>query len=45
MVFAVAAVWVSARAAMGFGRDLRSDLFHRVTAFSGAEVNQLGRRR
>ena len=37
-----AAMCVSARAAMGFGRDVRSDLFHRVTAFSQREVNQLG---
>ncbi len=42
MVFAVAAMWVAARAAMGFGRDLRSDLFHRVTSFSQREVNLLG---
>jgi ATP-binding cassette subfamily B protein len=27
---------------MGFGRDVRSDLFHRVTGFSQREVNQLG---
>ncbi len=42
MCFAMGAMWVSARAAMGFGRDLRSDLFHRVTSFSQREVNQLG---
>ena len=42
MVFAVGAMWVSAKAAMGFGRDVRSDLFHRVTSFSQREVNQLG---
>lgn len=42
MVFAIGAMWVSAKAAMGFGRDVRSDLFHRVTSFSQREVNQLG---
>jgi ATP-binding cassette subfamily B protein len=42
MVFAGAAVWVSSRSAMGFGRDVRSDLFHRVTAFSQREVNSFG---
>jgi ATP-binding cassette subfamily B multidrug efflux pump len=42
MVFSIGAMYVSARAAMGFGRDIRSDLFHRVTSFSQREVNQLG---
>ena len=42
MVFAIGAMYVSAKAAMGFGRDVRSDLFHRVTSFSQREVNQLG---
>jgi ATP-binding cassette subfamily B multidrug efflux pump len=42
MVFSIGAMFVSARAAMGFGRDIRSDLFHRVTSFSQREVNQLG---
>jgi ATP-binding cassette subfamily B protein len=42
MLFAGAAVWVSSRSAMGFGRDVRSDLFHRVTAFSQREVNSFG---
>ena len=27
---------------MGFGRDVRGDLFHRVTDFSAREVNQFG---
>ncbi len=40
--FAIAAVYCGARAAMGFGRDVRSDLFHRVTEFSTREVNMLG---
>jgi len=42
MIFATGAVWVSSRAAMGFGKDVRSDLFHRVTAFSQREVNSFG---
>ena len=42
VVFAVGAVYCSARAAMGFGRDVRGDLFHRVTDFSAREVNQFG---
>jgi ATP-binding cassette subfamily B multidrug efflux pump len=40
--FSVAAVYYSARAAMGFGRDVRGDLFHRVTDFSAREVSQFG---
>ena len=27
---------------MGFGRDVRGDLFHQVTDFSAAEVGQFG---
>jgi ATP-binding cassette subfamily B multidrug efflux pump len=42
VVFAVTAVWYGARAAMGFGRDVRRDLFHRVTDFSSREVDQFG---
>ncbi len=41
-MFSVAAVYCGARAAMGFGRDVRGDLFHRVTDFSAREVNQFG---
>jgi ATP-binding cassette, subfamily B, multidrug efflux pump len=41
-VFSVAAVYYSARVAMGFGRDVRADLFHRVTDFSAREVNLFG---
>jgi ATP-binding cassette subfamily B multidrug efflux pump len=41
-VFSVAAVYCGSRIAMGFGRDLRGDLFHRVTEFSAREVNLLG---
>ena len=42
MTFNVAAVFFGARAAMGFGRDVRSNLFHRVTEFSAREVNVFG---
>ena len=42
VVFSVGAVYFSARVAMSFGRDVRGDLFHRVTDFSAREVNQFG---
>jgi len=42
VAFSIAAVYCAARAAMAFGRDVRSDLFHRVTAFSSKEVNLFG---
>jgi ATP-binding cassette, subfamily B, multidrug efflux pump len=42
VVFAVGAVYCGARVAMGFGRDIRNELFHRVTDFSAREVNQFG---
>ena len=42
VVFAVGAVYFGARAAMGFGRDVRGDLFHQVTDFSAREVDQFG---
>lgn len=38
----VAAVWFGARAAMGFGRDVRDAIFHRVLAFSSQELNHFG---
>ncbi len=40
--FAIGAVYFGSRASMGFGRDVRGDLFHRVTGFSTKEVNQFG---
>jgi len=40
--FAIAAVRFGARAAMGFGREVRSSLFHRVTSFSAREVGLFG---
>jgi ATP-binding cassette, subfamily B, multidrug efflux pump len=42
VVFSVGAVYLSAKVAMSFGRDVRGDLFHRVTDFSAREVNQFG---
>jgi ATP-binding cassette subfamily B protein len=42
IVFAVVAVWFGARAAMGFGRDVRRDLFHQVTGYSSREVGAFG---
>ena len=38
----VVAVACAARTAMSFGRDLRSDVFRRVGAFSGREMSQFG---
>ena len=42
IVFAAAAVWFGAQVAMGFGRDLRRDLFHQVTDYSAREVGRFG---
>ena len=42
MVFAIGAVYCGAKAAMGFGRDVRASLFHQVTDFSSKEVNLFG---
>jgi ATP-binding cassette, subfamily B, multidrug efflux pump len=38
----VTAVWFSARTAMGFGRDVRAEIFHRVGSFSQREVQHFG---
>src|SRR3984893_7620044 len=38
----IAAVYFGARAAMGFGRDVRSAIFHRVGEFSAREVARFG---
>jgi ATP-binding cassette subfamily B protein len=40
--FAVSAVYLGSRVAMGFARDVRSGLFHRSLEFSAREVNDLG---
>jgi ATP-binding cassette subfamily B protein len=38
----IAAVYFGARTAMGFGRDVRSAVFHRVGEFSAHELNRFG---
>ncbi len=40
--FALCAIYFGSKAAMGFGRDVRHALFHRVTEFSAQEVNTFG---
>ncbi|MEY2570333.1 MAG: ATP-binding cassette, subfamily multidrug efflux pump [Acidimicrobiaceae bacterium] len=40
--FSIGAVYFGAKVAMGFGRDLRSALFHQVTEFSAREVGAFG---
>nr|WP_287380670.1 ABC transporter permease [Candidatus Microthrix sp.] len=42
VVFAAVAVYFGAKTAMGFGRDVRRDLFHKVTGFSTQEVGIFG---
>jgi ATP-binding cassette, subfamily B, multidrug efflux pump len=42
VAFSIAAVYYGSRVAMGFGRDLRSGLFHQVTGYSSREVNHFG---
>jgi ATP-binding cassette subfamily B multidrug efflux pump len=42
ITFSIAAVRFGARTAMGFGRDVRRDLFHSVTDFSAQEVGRFG---
>ena len=42
IVCSVVAVWFGARTAMGFGRDVRAALFHRVGTFSQREVQHFG---
>lgn len=38
----IAAVYLGARTAMKFGRDLRSGIFHHVSTFSGREMARFG---
>jgi ATP-binding cassette, subfamily B, multidrug efflux pump len=40
--FAIGATWFGAKAAMGFGRDVRAALFHQVTGYSAQEVARYG---
>ncbi len=42
ITFAVIAVYLGARVAMGFGRDVRNAMFNQVTAFSAREVGAFG---
>ena len=42
VVCAVGAVYFGSRAGMGFGRDLRSAMFHHVTGFSAEETAMFG---
>lgn len=42
VVFAIAAVYFGAKAAMALGRDLRAAVFHRVSIFSEREVSRFG---
>ncbi len=42
IVCAATAVYFGAKAAMGFGRDVRSGIFHRVSDFSAREMGQFG---
>jgi ATP-binding cassette subfamily B protein len=42
VVFAIGAVYYGGKVAMSFGRDLRGNLFHRVTDFSAREVGTFG---
>ena len=42
VVCSVSAVWFGARTAMGFGRDVRAVVFHRVGTFSTREVQKFG---
>ena len=42
VICAIAATYLGARTAMGFGRDVRGSIFQRVLAFSSRELNQFG---
>jgi ATP-binding cassette subfamily B protein len=42
VVLAVAGLYLGAKVAMSFGRDVRSALFHQVTGFSAREVGAFG---
>ncbi len=42
VVCAATAVFFGAKAAMGFGRDVRSGIFHQVSGFSAREMGQFG---
>ncbi len=42
IICSVVAVYYGARTAMGFGRDVRAAIFHRVGEFSDREINEFG---
>jgi ATP-binding cassette subfamily B protein len=42
VVFAILATYYGSRTAMGFGRDVRRDLYHTVMSYSAREVGQFG---
>ena len=42
VIAAIAAIWFGSRTAMGLGRDLRSDIFRRVTRYSAEDMNNFG---
>jgi len=42
IICTIVAVYFGSRLAMGMGRDIRGDLFHRVVQFSQREVGQFG---
>src|SRR5260221_12657943 len=42
ILFTVGAVYCGGKVAMSFGRDLRKNLFHKVTDFSTREVGAFG---
>ncbi|MEX3504367.1 ABC transporter ATP-binding protein [Corynebacterium sp. LK2510] len=42
VIAAVAAVWFASRTAMGVGRDIRSDVYSRVSSFSAEDLSYFG---
>jgi ATP-binding cassette, subfamily B, multidrug efflux pump len=42
ITFAIAAVYLGGKVAMSFSKDIRNDLFNRVTSFSAREVGAFG---
>ena len=42
IICATGAVYFGSKAAMGFGRDVRSGIFHQVSDFSAREMGQFG---
>lgn len=42
VITAIGAVWCGSRTAMGVGRDLRSEVFRKVTTFSAEDMNKFG---